>query len=217
MALSSGSRNLLRLVSGWSVGLALAAVAFMNFEDIRTALGLKLEAGDFGVLAEQAKPEPEVREVIRYVERPLSEQDGQKQGRTGERRSKASADDLFKQTAHLRRGYGGHFHADAAINGRTISVLVDTGATLVAMSYEDAMAAGVSVRPADFVHVSNTANGQARFARVTLDEVRIGNVSVRNVAAAVSQPGKLNKTLLGMSFLGQLRMEMQAGMLVLEQ
>jgi aspartyl protease family protein len=50
-----------------------------------------------------------------------------------------------------------------------------------------------------------------------LDQVRIGNVVVRNVPAAVSEPGRLGITLLGMSFLGQLRMEMKNGRLILEQ
>lgn len=217
MAISSGAINLGKLLGGWVLGLSLTAFGAMHFDEIRSTLGLKLEAGDFGVLAEQEKPEPEVREVIRYVERPADDRNAQ--GRSSQRtsRNRQGADQLFTTSVQLERGYGGHFHADASINGRTIAVLVDTGATLVAMSYEDAMAAGVSVRPSDFVHVSNTANGQARFARVTLDEVRIGNVSVRNVAAAVGQPGKLNNTLLGMSFLGKVRMEMQAGKLVLEQ
>jgi aspartyl protease family protein len=117
----------------------------------------------------------------------------------------------------LQRDRDGHFRADAEINGRSVGVLVDTGATLVAMSYEDAVTAGISVRSGDFRYVSNTANGQARFARVTLDQVKIGSVVVRNVPAAVSEPGRLGTTLLGMSFLGQLRVEMKNGRLMLEQ
>lgn len=217
MAISSGAINLGKLVGGWALGLSLAAFGIMHFDDIRDTLGLKLEAGDFGIAAGEAKPEPEVREVIRYVERPADQAEKSGPAARGSRRTSGADEPLFKQQVRLSSGYGGHFHADASINGRTISVLVDTGATLVAMSYEDAQAAGVSVRPEDFRYVSNTANGQARFARVRLDEVRIGPVSVRNVEAAVSQPGKLNTTLLGNSFLSKVRYQVQAGTMVLEQ
>lgn len=214
--LSSGVRNLGKLIVGWCAALAVGAVMLIHSEEIRTGLGLKLNPEDFGVTGDAREPQAEERVVVRTVEIPEKQS-----GRGNERRSAVQrgrgGDELFKTSVQLRRGYGGHFHADASINGRTIPVLVDTGATLVALSYEDAQAAGISVANSDFRYVSQTANGQARFARVTLDQVRIGNVSVRNVAAAVSQPGKLGTTLLGMSFLSQMRMEMKDGLLVLEQ
>ena len=213
---SSGLKNLTRLIGGWALSLGLLAFTLANYEEIRTALGLKLDPADFGIVAADPRPEPEVRTVIQYVERDR-EETGRNRTRNGSRSRSGKDDDIFKLSVELPRGRDGHFHANASINGRTIPVLVDTGATLVALSYEDAQAAGVSVGAGDFRYVSNTANGQARFARVVLDNVRIGNVSVRNVEAAVSQPGKLSTTLLGMSFLGQLRMEMKAGTLVLEQ
>ena len=212
--LSSGTRNLAKLVGSWTLAAGVLAFSLINMEEIRTRLGLTLSPEDLGMTAD-ARPEPEVRTVIQYVESPPVD-------RGDERRKRPSGGanrdaELFKLSVALPRSRDGHFHADAQINGRSVPVLVDTGATLVAMSYEDAQSAGISVRPDDFRYVSNTANGQARFARVTLDTVRIGSVSVHNVAAAVSQPGKLNTTLLGMSFLGQLRMEMKDGLLILEQ
>ncbi len=212
--LSSGTRNLAKLVGSWALALSVGVYALVNMEDIRNQLGLRLTPEDLGMTAD-ARPEPEVRTVIEYVERPTGQRDGDR------RRQPAGAanrgGELFKLSVSLPRSRDGHFHADAQINGRSVPVLVDTGATLVAMSYEDAQSAGISVRPDEFRYISNTANGQARFARVTLDNVRIGNVSVNNVAAAVSQPGKLSTTLLGMSFLGQLRLEMKDGLLILEQ
>ena len=76
----------------------------------------------------------------------------------------------------------------------------------------------VHVRDPDFTHRVTTANGIARVAIVTLDSVAIEDIMVRNVRAAVAEPGKLTKTLLGMSFLGQLRRtEMSRGVLVLEE
>jgi aspartyl protease family protein len=216
--LSSGVKNLAKLVGGWTVAIGLVAVTAANFEEIRARLGLRLTPEDFGVAgrasgAPQA-PEPEVRTIVRYVERdPLPKMDGRSRNHSRSARD----EDLFRSTVSLERGSDGHFRTSAEINGRSIGVLVDTGATLVAMSYEDAATAGISVGSGDFRYVSNTANGQARFARVTLDQVRIGNVVVRNVPAAVSEPGRLGITLLGMSFLGQLRMEMKNGRLILEQ
>jgi aspartyl protease family protein len=216
--LSSGVRNLAKMVGGWTLALGLTAFTVANFEDIRAQLGLRLEPEDFGIAARddtvRQAPEPEVRTIVKYIER---EPQPPTDARPATRARSSRDEDLFRSTVSLERGSDGHFRANAEINGRSIGVLVDTGATLVALSYEDAAAAGISVGTSDFRYVSNTANGQARFARVTLDQVRIGNVVVRNVPAAVSEPGRLGITLLGMSFLGQLRMEMKNGRLILEQ
>lgn len=110
----------------------------------------------------------------------------------------------------------GHYNSDIEINGRSIHATVDTGATMVALSYEDAARSGIRVSDADFIHPVNTANGTARVAPVLLDRIRIGGIELRNVPAAVAEPGRLQGTLLGMSFLGRLsRLEMRAGRLVL--
>jgi aspartyl protease family protein len=190
--MSSGVGNLVKVMTGWGAAFALAAVVIVHIEDVRAALGLRLEPAEVGVVAGEAAEEPGAR-------------DSGQQHR------------LSSRSALLSRGRDGHFHADASINGRTLSVLVDTGATAVVLTYEDARTAGITVSPADFRYVSSTANGQARFARTVLADVRIGDVVVRNVEAAISQPGRLATTLLGMSFLGQLRMEMKGETLVLEQ
>jgi aspartyl protease family protein len=89
---------------------------------------------------------------------------------------------------------------------------------LVAFTSEDAERAGIFVRQADYTQRVNTANGIARIAPVTVDRISIGDITVRNVQAAVSEPGKLQTTLLGMSFLGRLsRAEMRQGRLILEE
>ena len=122
-------------------------------------------------------------------------------------------------TVELRAGQHGHFEANVQLNGRTVQVMVDTGASLVALTYEDAERAGIFVRNSDFTHQSQTANGIAKFAPVMLDRVSIGDITVRNVQAAVSERGKLQTSLLGMSFLGKLtRTEMRkGGVLVLQE
>lgn len=118
----------------------------------------------------------------------------------------------------LPAGDYGHFSAEADINGRDINVMVDTGASLVALTYEDARRAGISVTPSDFTHTAQTANGTARVAPVTIPRISIGDITLRNVAGVVSERGASERTLLGMSFLGRLsRVEMRAGSLVLQE
>jgi aspartyl protease family protein len=96
--------------------------------------------------------------------------------------------------------------------------MVDTGASIVALTHEDARNTGVHIRDSDYKHRVSTANGIARVALVTLDTLALDDIVVRDVRAAVAEPGKLTKTLLGMSFLGQLRRtEMSGGVLVLEE
>jgi aspartyl protease family protein len=116
----------------------------------------------------------------------------------------------------LKAGSHGHFETRAEINGRPVEVMIDTGATLIALTYEDAERAGIYMKDSDFTQRSQTANGIARAAPVMLDRVTIGDITVRNVRASVSERGRLQVTLLGMSFLSRLsRTEMRKGTLVL--
>jgi aspartyl protease family protein len=118
----------------------------------------------------------------------------------------------------LPAGKYGHFEAEAEINGRDIDVMVDTGASLVALTYDDAERAGIFVKPSDFTHRAQTANGIARVAPVTISRIRIGDITVRDIRAVVSERGASERTLLGMSFLGRLsRVEMRGATLVLEE
>src|SRR6185437_1998517 len=100
----------------------------------------------------------------------------------------------------------------------SVDVMVDTGASLVALTYEDAENLGIFVKPSDFTYTAKTANGIARVAPVTISRVSIGDITVRNVHGVVSERGKSDRTLLGMSFLGRLsRVEMRGGTLVLQE
>lgn len=122
------------------------------------------------------------------------------------------------RVVELRAGMHGHYVASAEMNGRLVNVMVDTGASMVALTYEDARTIGLLVRDSDFTHRVSTANGFGRIAPVTIDRISIGNITVRNVRGAVMEPGKLGTTLLGMSFLGRLqRVDMRAGTLVLHE
>ena len=118
----------------------------------------------------------------------------------------------------LQAGDHGHFETEADINGRSVEVMVDTGATLVALTYEDAERAGIFLKSSDFTHSVATANGTAKIAPIQIGTVSIGGITVRNVPGAVSEPGKLHRTLLGMSFLGRLsRVDMRSKTLVLHE
>lgn len=111
----------------------------------------------------------------------------------------------------------GHFETTAEINGRDVSVMLDTGASMVALTYEDARRAGLRVTDADFTHKSSTANGIARVAPVTISKITVGDITVRNVRGAVLEKGKMQQTLLGMSFLSKLKVEMSDGAMVLRE
>lgn len=104
----------------------------------------------------------------------------------------------------LKAGHGGHFITPADINGTTIRVLVDTGATAVALSYEDAQSVGLRPGSLDYNVQVSTANGITQAARVRLKKVVIDGISVDDVDGLVLPEGALNGTLLGMSFLGRL-------------
>jgi aspartyl protease family protein len=102
----------------------------------------------------------------------------------------------------LRRANDGHFYADLKINGASMRLLADTGASVIALSVEDAEDAGIDVNQLDFTLRVSTANGTAMAARVELDEVRIGSIIRDDVTALVARG--LSQSLLGMNFFNSL-------------
>ncbi len=189
--MSSGTRTLLSEVFGY-VFLALSVVwAINNIETIKAA------AIHLGFDLPESAPT---------------------KGRTHQTNNAA-------KTVHKTSGYvelaadnQGHYQARVEVNGRSIDAMVDTGATVVVMSHRDAHRAGIIVTPNDYTGRARTANGIARVAPVTLARVRLGDIVVRNVRGLISEPGKLNGTLLGMSFLSKLsRFEIRSGRLILQK
>lgn len=117
----------------------------------------------------------------------------------------------------LKADERGHFIARADIEGAPLNVLVDTGASAVALSYEDAAQAGLHPLSLRYDVPVATANGQARAAHVTLRRVEIDRVLVRDVDGLVLPQGAMNGTLLGMTFLSRLRsFKVEDGILMLE-
>ena len=124
----------------------------------------------------------------------------------------------FAREVRLKADQRGHFILDAAINDRPASFIADTGATLVVLTYEDAARLGLSPYSLDFSGFAQTANGVSRVAPVMLDRLRVDDILVRDVAAAVAEKGALDTSLLGMSFLSRLKsFQMQGHELVLVQ
>jgi aspartyl protease family protein len=99
----------------------------------------------------------------------------------------------------------GHFIAKAQVNGKSIHMIVDTGASTVVLRPEDARRAGIQVGALDYTVPVETANGRAFAAKVRLEKVSLGELTLEKVEALVTRPGALQQSLLGMSFLSRLR------------
>lgn len=98
------------------------------------------------------------------------------------------------------RAADGHFYADVRINGATSRMLIDTGATSVILSRQDAQRAGIQARPGEFTAIAQTAGGQIALKPVTIDRIALGPVDGRNVQAMVAETD-IPVSLLGQSFL----------------
>lgn len=105
--------------------------------------------------------------------------------------------------ARLDRAADGHYWAETEMDGRRVRMLVDTGASMVALTRDDALRMGHRLIASDFDQVVHTAAGETRAARVQLRTVSVNGVELTNVEALVIERG-LKTSLLGMSYLGRL-------------
>jgi aspartyl protease family protein len=115
----------------------------------------------------------------------------------------------------LVAGPGGHFTASGAINGKAVSFLVDTGATLVALGRDQAERLGIDLSTARN-GMTQTANGAVPVQIVTLTSVRVGELELANVGAAL-MPMPMPTVLLGNSFLARLQMRRDNDVMRLER
>jgi aspartyl protease family protein len=118
------------------------------------------------------------------------------------------------QSATLTANPQGHFVVDGQINGGSVRFLVDTGATAVSLSSTDAKRLGIDYRRGE-PGLMGTANGAAVAYKVRLDTVRIGDIVVNNVDAAVLEGSQMPFALLGMSFLNRMDMKRAGQTMVL--
>ena len=108
----------------------------------------------------------------------------------------------------------GHFFTAGSINGKAVRFIVDTGATTVAMSQDEADRLGLDYKNGQR-GLSRTANGIVPFYRTQLASVRVGDVQVYNVDASVL-PGQMSHILLGNSFLTRFQMKRENDVLTLD-
>ncbi|MGA2552992.1 MAG: TIGR02281 family clan AA aspartic protease [Burkholderiaceae bacterium] len=136
-----------------------------------------------------------------------------------------------RQTLHLGQFYGGsaqngrssttltpdgrgHYVTQGSINGGSIIFLVDTGATFVVLSGADAHRLGIAYNDAP-QYAASTANGYVTYHKVTLNTVKVGDIVLNNVDAAVQDTGLATGALLGMSFLSRTEISHEGSNMVL--
>jgi aspartyl protease family protein len=116
-------------------------------------------------------------------------------------------------TVVLKRGLDGHYRAEALINGEKVNVLVDTGATGVAIS--QSIADRLNLKSVNAIR-TNTANGDSIGYMVRLQSLKLGGVNANDVSAMIA-PGLDGDVLLGMSFLGRMDVRLFNGEMTIKQ
>ena len=113
------------------------------------------------------------------------------------------------------RAADGHYYIMLEINGAPVRFVVDTGATQMVLTHDDAQKAGLVLDNLAYVGRAQTANGEVDIAPVWLDRVALGPIVDTNVSASVNA-GDMGQSLLGMSYLQRFeRIEISGGELVL--
>lgn len=226
LGLLSPPWSLSRQAALWSSGLAAALVIAANLNDLTG----QRRTPETGVAAEITVPTG----TIHLRETPIGDDSGPRilkpqrdeslvTSPNGRADLPAGLDQaqvavMPARTIEIKAGSHGHFVTTVEIDHTPILVLIDTGATKVAMSYEDADKAGLKPYSLDFSVPIATANGIAKAALVTIRRIEMGNIVVRDVEAVVLPEGVFAGTLLGMSFLSRLRsFGIRDGVLVLEE
>lgn len=153
----------------------------------------------------QATPEG-VRLIAADSESAVLEIDGEEINARLDGRVTAHKRTAEAQEFQISRNTTGMFTTVGSINGLTVSFLVDTGATHVAMNAAQARRLGIDFRVAGRPMTVTTASGVERAWGVTLDIVKVGELVQRNVGAVVLEGNQPSRTLLGMSYLGRLEM-----------
>jgi aspartyl protease family protein len=117
--------------------------------------------------------------------------------------SPVAAPSSGNRDASIPKSADGHYWAQADVNGSAVRFLVDTGATAVSLTPEDAKRLGFSPDALTYGYKVMTASGEARAAKIQLSTVSVGGAHIEGVDAYVIEKG-LTQSLLGMSYLGRL-------------
>jgi len=102
----------------------------------------------------------------------------------------------------LERQSSGHFYTDALVNGQAVHFIVDTGASTVALTEEDARRVGIPFSPSEFEYVGQGAGGPVRGKIIYLDQIDVDGKVVTHVRGAILQGGDMS--LLGQSYLSRI-------------
>ncbi len=115
----------------------------------------------------------------------------------------------------IPRMFDGHFYLTAIVDGEPVEFVVDTGATDVVLTRDDAARIGIDLDGLAYTGTANTANGVVRTARARVGEMRVGEIADRDVRVLVNG-GEMETSLLGMAYLRRFeRIEIAEDMLVL--
>lgn len=112
--------------------------------------------------------------------------------------------DVGDEDVVVVRAIDGHFTVRAGVNGESLSLMVDTGASFVTLTPRDAAAIGVDADGLSYMMPVRTANGTINAAPITIGSIVIGGIERNNIPALVAPAGTLDGSLLGMSFLDTL-------------
>lgn len=131
----------------------------------------------------------------------------------GEHVNRTPSSDGGRQSATLQADGQGHYMVNGQINGGTVRMLLDTGATMIALPASEATRLGIDYKKGSPGYV-NTANGVVPTYKVKLNSVRVGDIEINQVDAMVQEQG-LPIILLGMSFLNRTEMRRDGVQMVL--
>jgi aspartyl protease family protein len=119
-------------------------------------------------------------------------------------------------TLEVPRAPDGHYYLTLQVNGQAVQFMADTGASNVVLSRTDAESLGIDPESLSYLGEAMTANGRVRTARVRLPEVSLGPFSDRDLPAYVTE-GEMDISLLGMDYLGQFRISIDQGRMILSR
>ena len=168
-----------RLMTSW--GTSLVAIAILGLQLFNTVDLSALTAPTQQTAEQSAKAEP----------------------KQTPRRSKPIEQATTYGEVEIKAASNGNFYAQADVNGTGMRVLIDTGASYVALTYKDAEALALDPLNLDYTITVHTANGVSQAAPVELDEVTVAGLTVNDVQAIVTRPGAMRTTLLGMTYLSR--------------
>jgi aspartyl protease family protein len=132
-------------------------------------------------------------------------------------RVSASYNKAEKKKVQIYRDAANMFRTVGSINGYPVDFLVDTGATSVALNSEQAKRLGIQYKLEGDETIVSTASGKALAYSVSLDQVKVGEILLRNIDAVIIEGNSPTTPLLGMSYLGRLKLNNENQYLELEE